>query len=51
VITLDDLDYRIIRLLQLDARTSSREMASHLGDISDRVVATASIGSSGAASS
>jgi Lrp/AsnC family leucine-responsive transcriptional regulator len=38
LISLDDLDYRIIRLLQLDARMSSREMTSRLGDISDRVV-------------
>jgi len=36
--SLDDLDHRIIRLLQEDARMSSREMTARLGDISDRVV-------------
>jgi DNA-binding Lrp family transcriptional regulator len=38
MIALDDLDYRIIRLLQEDPRMSSRVMASRLDDISDRVV-------------
>ena len=38
MISLDDLDFRIIELLQADARMSSREMAQHLGGISDRVV-------------
>jgi DNA-binding Lrp family transcriptional regulator len=38
MVSLDDLDYRIIRLLQEDARMSSREMTRRIGDISDRVV-------------
>jgi DNA-binding Lrp family transcriptional regulator len=37
-VTLDDLDHRIIRLLQEDARMSSRAMTTRLGDVSDRVV-------------
>jgi Lrp/AsnC family transcriptional regulator for asnA, asnC and gidA len=35
---LDDLDHAIIRLLQKDARMSSREMAKRIGEVSDRVV-------------
>src|SRR5271169_6526294 len=36
--SLDDLDRSIIELLQGDARMSSRDMVSRLGDVSDRVV-------------
>lgn len=38
MITLDDLDHRIIRLLHEDARMPSREIARRLGDVSDRAV-------------
>jgi DNA-binding Lrp family transcriptional regulator len=39
MVALDDLDYRIIKLLQEDPRMSSRRMTRRLGDdVSDRVV-------------
>jgi DNA-binding Lrp family transcriptional regulator len=38
MLSLDHLDYRIVRLLQEDARMSSRDMTRRLGDVSDRVV-------------
>lgn len=38
MIALDELDHRIVRLLQEDPRMSSRAMVKRLGDISDRVV-------------
>jgi Lrp/AsnC family transcriptional regulator for asnA, asnC and gidA len=38
MIALDELDHKIVRLLQEDPRMSSRGMVKRLGDISDRVV-------------
>ena len=38
MITLDELDHKVIRLLQENPRMSSRAMVKRLGDISDRVV-------------
>jgi DNA-binding Lrp family transcriptional regulator len=38
VVSLDELDWRIVRLLQEDARMSSGDMAGRLQDVSDRVV-------------
>jgi Lrp/AsnC family transcriptional regulator for asnA, asnC and gidA len=38
MITLDELDHKVIRLLQENPRMSSRAMVKRLGDISDRVI-------------
>jgi Lrp/AsnC family transcriptional regulator, regulator for asnA, asnC and gidA len=38
MITLDELDHKVIRLLQENPRMSSRAMVKRLGEVSDRVV-------------